>query len=50
MTLCIIKNYNNIKYFYDIFHLDDSIFVVAVLLCSRKAYMSGILVLPLSGA
>ena len=31
------------------FHLDDSTFVVVLPLCSRKVYMSGILVLLPSG-
>ena len=50
MTLCIFLKSNKTKLLLCYFHLDDSPFVVVVLpLCSRKVYMSGILVLLLSG-
>lgn len=49
MTLCIFFKSNETKLLLCYFHLDDSTFVVVLPLCSRKVYMSGILVLPLSG-
>lgn len=48
--LCILLKIIKQNYFcYSIFNLDDSVFLVVVFLCSRKAYTSGILVHPLSG-
>lgn len=50
IALCMLLKSNKTKLSLCYFPLDNSTFVVVILpLCSRKVYMSGILVLLLSG-